>query len=113
MTASDRKWNRMRELYGSGELQRIDQNAYLLCEYDGGINGEGHSGWFSNHRRELEQLRSMYRTVLPNAFYINLCMALEAFGTDREDEVCEIADNWFYSHEQRIIELLNEHAERL
>ena len=80
-----RQWNRLWEMYGSGALRQADHTAYLLCEYDSGINGEGHSGWFFNHRVRLPEWIAKYQSVLPKAFYANLCMAYESCGTDRED----------------------------
>lgn len=105
-----RQWNRLWEMYGSGALWQADHTAYLLCEYDSGINGEGHSGWFFNHRVRLPEWIATYQSVLPKAFYANLCMAYESCGTDREDAICAVADDWFYAHEEQITALIRQRA---
>ena len=48
LTETQKKWNKLWELYESGELANIDYNTFVLCEYESGVNGEGHSGWFFN-----------------------------------------------------------------
>ena len=111
LTETQKKWNKIWELYESGELANIDYNTFVLCEYESGVNGEGHSGWFFNienteGKDEINKFLSALENTLPDHLYDNLVKAFHSYGTENEDDVCESADDYFYEHEQEVIEYL-------
>ena len=40
MSDNQMKWNKLWDLYGSGELAENDYNTFILCDYESGVNGE-------------------------------------------------------------------------
>ncbi len=105
-------------MYGSGELESTDHRTFVLCDYESGVNGEGHSGWFDNTentegKEELNNWLSELEQVLPAHLYDNLYKAFQSYGTEIEDDRCSEADNYFYEHEQEIIDHLQGVANNL
>lgn len=115
LTDEEKSWNKLWELYDNGELDSIDHGIYCLCEYDSGVNGEGHSGFFCNSDNcdTLNDLISTLKTVLPESHRLNLMTAYEAYETDNEDDVCEKADDFFYDNEEDILKILQSFADNL
>ena len=118
LTEAQKKWNKLWEMYGSGELAKTDYNTFVLCEYESGVNGEGHSGWFFNTentegKEAINKSISALENILPAHLYDNLKKAFHSYGTENEDEVCESADDYFYEHEQEVIEYLQGVANNL
>lgn len=118
ITEAQKKWNALWDMYGSGELIKTDYNTFALCDYESGINGEGHSGWFYNTENTegteaTEKIISALKNVLPAHLYENLSKAFDSYGTENEDDVCEAADDHFYEHETEIIDILQAAANRL
>lgn len=115
LTDEEKSLNKLWELYGSGELDDIGHGIYCLCEYDSGVNGEGHSGFFYNSDNcdTLNDLIGTLKTVLPKSHCLNLMAAYEAYETDNEDDVCEKADDFFYDNEEDILEILQSFADNL
>ena len=118
MSDNQMKWNKLWDLYGSGELAENDYNTFLLCDYESGVNGEGHSGWFFNTentegKEAIKKNLSALEEVLPTHLYDNLVEAFRSYGTEEEEGICESADDYFYEHEQEIIEYLQGVANRL
>lgn len=115
LTDEEKSWNKLWELYSNGELDSIDHGIYCLCEYDSGVNGEGHSGFFCNSDNcdTLDDLIGTLKTVLPESHCLNLMAAYEAYETDNEDGVCEKADDFFYENEEDILKILQSFADNL
>ena len=105
-------------MYGSDELEEVDFDTFALCDYESGVNGEGHSGWFFNKestggKEAINRILLALEKTLSAPMYDNLKKAFHSYGTDSEDEVCEAADDFFYEHEQEIIEYLQGIANHL
>ena len=118
LTESQKKLNKLWEMYGSGELERTDHNTFILCDYESGVNGEGHSGWFYNTENTvgieaIHKYLSALEQILPAHLYDNLYKAFQSYGTEKEDDLCEEADNYFYEHEQEVIAYLQGAANNL
>ena len=118
LTQAQQKWNKLWEMYESGELAKTDYNTYLLCEYESGVNGEGHSGWFFNTentegKEAVENRLHVLKQVLPAHLYDNLVKAFQSCGTEKEEDICEEADDYFWEHEQEVIEYLQGAANHL
>lgn len=118
LTEAQKKWNKLWEMYGTGELAKTDYNTFVLCDYDSGVNGEGHSGWFFNientdGKQAINKCVSVLEQVLPTHLYDNLYKAFQSYGTEKEDSLCEAADNYLYEHEQDVIEYLQGAANKL
>ena len=118
MSDNQMKWNKLWDLYGSGELAENDYNTFILCDYESGVNGEGHSGWFFNienteGKEAINKILYALEEVLPTHLYDNLNKAFRSYGTEDEEDICDLADNYFYEHEQVIIEYLQGVANRL
>lgn len=111
LTQEQINWNRVWELYDSGELEQINADIYALCEYESGINGEGHSGFFCNNEDSLHDFEKTLKNILPQKFFEIYLEALRSYETDSEEEVCEMADDYFYSHEQEIIDIIQNFAD--
>ena len=115
LSEAQKKWNKLWEMYGTGELAETDCNTFVLCDYDGGVNGEGHSGWFFNTentegKEAINKYISILEQVLPTHLYDNLN---KSYDTEKEETLCEEADNYFYEHEQEVIEYLQGVANKL
>ncbi len=111
LTEDQKKWNKLWEMYASGELAKTDYNTFALCEYENGVNGEGHSGWFFNMenaegKEAINKSLSALKEILPTHLYNNLNKAFRSYGTEHEEKICESADGYFYEYEQEIIEYL-------
>ena len=118
LTETQKKWNKLWEMYESGELSELDYNTFALCDYESGVNGEGHSGWFFNTentegKEGINKYLSALEQVLPAHLYDNLYKAFQSYGTETEDDLCEEADDYFYEHEQEVIEFLQSVADDL
>lgn len=115
---SQKKWNKLWDIYGSSELAVTDYKTFVLCDYESGVNGEGHSGWFFNTentkgKEALNKYLSALEQVLPAHLYNNLYKAFQSYGTEKEDDLCKEADNYFYEHEKEVIEYLQGIANNL
>ena len=118
LTEAQKKINKLWEMYDSGKLAETDYSTFVLCEYESGVNGEGHSGWFFNienteGKKAINKILSVLEEVLPTHLYENLNKAFRSYGTEDEEDICDLADNYFYEHEQVIIEYLQGVANRL
>jgi len=118
MNISAEKWNRMWDMYASGELAEDKPDIYALCDYDSGVNGEGHSGWFYNTKNTegsegLKNLISALFGILPEHLCDNLEKAIRSYDTEDEDDICEEADDYFYEHEREILAILENYANSL
>ena len=118
LTETQKKWNVLWEMYGTGELSETDFNTFVLCDYETGVNGEGHSGWFFNTentegKEAINKNLSALKKVLPAHLYDNLSKAFLSYGTEDEEDVCESADHYFYKHEQERMDYLQGVANRL
>lgn len=111
LTKEQKRWNKLWEMYDSGELEDINSDIYALCEYESGVNGEGHSGFFCNNEDEMPGFNKSLENILPAQLYDNFCKALNSYETEKEDEICENADDYFYEHEQQIIDILQSFAD--
>lgn len=105
----DRLW----ELYANGELEKRNYEAFVLCEYESGVEGEGHGGYFFNEEGCLESYNEVLKKILPADFYRNYDRAFRALNTESEDVVCEEADEYFYEHEQEILDLAYAYSRKL
>ncbi len=118
LTEAQKKINKLWEMYDSGKLAETDYSTFVLCEYESGVNGEGHSGWFFNienteGKEAINKILYALEEVLPTHLYDNLNKAFRSYGTEDEEDVCDSADNYFYEHEQVILEYLQGVANRL
>lgn len=106
-----KKWNRLWELYGNGER---NDPVFYLCDYDSGINGEGHLCFFENHADCLGKYSEELKKTLPDELYENFDKALRAFERKTEAEkICTEADAYFYEHESDIIKAIQAYANTL
>ena len=105
--------NRLWDTWASGELERSNYEVYVLCNYEAGVNGEGHSGFFFNNEEQLLEYHDILLRLLPPNLNANFEQAFQAYGTDAEEETCEIADSFFYANEQELITILQEYANKL
>lgn len=117
LTESEVKWNKLWELYGNGKW---DNPIFYLCDYESGINGEGHFGFFFNTGNSQENGLQTYcvelRKVFPNDLYDNFNKAYQCWlqGDDEQSEkACNVADEFFYQNENKIIEILQRYANTL
>ena len=111
LTEAQKRINKLWEMYDSGKLAETDYSTFVLCEYESGVNGEGHSGWFFNienteGKKAIDKTLSVLEEVLPTHLYENLNKAFRSYGTEHEEKICESADAYFYEYEQEIIEYL-------
>lgn len=114
----DEKLNRMWELWEIGDVKSPVAN---LMTYEGEVNNGGHSQYFCNVANggnlatEVEAVLSL----LPEPLRENLNRAYAAFlaqddiSDDTNDELFEECDDIFYEHEQLLIDILYEAANRL
>ena len=110
LSEEQKRMNLLWENYASGELEEEDYAIFVLCDYEGGVNGEGHSGFFFNHEENLRKYDGALKSILPDELYANFLRACQSYGTEHEDEVCECADDFFYENEQEIIDILQNYA---
>ena len=107
----NKKWNKLWQLYSDGEW---DDPIFYLCDYDSGINGEGHQDFFANHRDCLDKYNEELKKMLPEDLYLNFFGALQAFRQEEiESDIYEEADDYFFSHEAEIEQILQEYANTL
>lgn len=118
LTDSQKKFNKLWDMYASGDLESSAPGIYALCDYEGGVNGEGHSGWFFNTENSygteaLQALILSLKEILPDDLYDNLNTAFKSYGTEDEEAVCEKADEYYYNSEHRINDILQNYADTL
>ena len=114
MSNTDMLW----EMFASGALEKTAPQIAVLCDYESGVNGEGHSGWLYNTentggKSAVQSRLMLLQAVLPVHLYQNLERAVKAYGTAQEDEICEAADDHFYAHEQEVTAILQAFADTL
>ena len=112
-TLAQQKLNKLWALYDNGELEKQNADIFVLCEYESGINGEGHSGFFFNNEESLSNYREIIARLLPADLRENFERAYQSYGTDTEDDTCDTADSYFYAHEQGLIDILQDYAHTL
>ena len=112
-TLAQQKLNKLWALYDNGELEKQNADIFVLCEYESGINGEGHSGFFFNNEENLSNYHEILVRTLPSDLRENFERAYDSYGTDKEDDICDTADSYFYAHEQSIIDILQDYANQL
>ena len=118
LTEAQKKFNKLWDMYASGELLKAEPRIYALCDYEGGVNGEGHSGWFFNTENSdgteaLQTLILSLNGILSDDLYANLNTAFKSYGTKDEESICEKADEYYYEHEQEIENILQNYADTL
>ena len=112
-TLAQQKLNKLWALYDNGELEKQNADIFVLCEYESGINGEGHSGFFFNNEAHLSDYHETLVRALPADLRDNFERAYQSYGTDAEDDTCDTADSYFYAHEQGLIDILQDYAHTL
>lgn len=112
-TPAQQKLNKLWDLYANGELEKQNADIFVLCEYESGVNGEGHSGFFFNNETHLSDYSKIIVRLLPADLRENFERAYQSYGTDAEDDICDTADSYFYAHEQGVIDILQEFANHL
>ena len=117
LNESEKKWNKLWAMAGK-ELAVCNPHMNDLCDYYSGIMGEGHSGWLfntenSDGKEALSARLVSLKTILPEHLYANLENAVCAYDTDDEDDVCAEADDYFYDHEQEVIDIVQRFADTL
>lgn len=106
-----KKWNKLWELYGN---DKWNDPIFYLCDYDSGINGEGHLCFFENNEDCLCKYSEELKKVMPEELYKNYNRALRAFERNIEAEkICSEADAYFYEHEADIIKVIQSYANTL
>ena len=114
---AQRRMNALWELYDNQKLKSISFYVYCLCDYEAGVGGEGHYGWFFNceetaGKEELKMRIDSLQKILPGHLFSNLEKAYSSYCTKETSEVCEAADEYFYNHEQEVIDILQKHADQ-
>ena len=112
-TPAQQKLNKLWALYDNGELEKQNADIFVLCEYESGVNGEGHSGFFFNNEAHLSDYHEILLRTLPADLRENFEQAYDSYGTDAEDDICDTADSYFYAHEQGVIDILQKYANHL
>lgn len=110
---SEQKYNNLWDLYSNSELDDINHNIYVLCDYESGINGDGHSGFIFNNETCIIDYIDSLKQILPEDLYVNFINAYEAYGSDDESDICDACDQFFYKNEQMVIDILQEYANTL
>ena len=113
---AQRRMNALWELYDNQKLKSISFYVYCLCDYEAGVGGEGHYGWFFNceetaGKEELKMRIDSLQKILPDHLFSNLEKAYSSYCKETP-EVCEAADEYFYNHEQEVIDILQKHADQ-
>ena len=113
---AQRRINALWELYDNQKLKSISFYVYCLCDYEAGVGGEGHYGWFFNceetaGKEELKMRIDSLQKILPDHLFSNLEKAYSSYCKETP-EVCEAADEYFYNHEQEVIDILQKHADQ-
>lgn len=115
---SDRKWNRMWDLWEEG---KVPSPYAELMNYEGEVNNGGHSQYFFNTANcgNLEQEIRTVLAALPAPLYDNLKRAYDAFSSqedicsDENDELFEQCDGVFYKNEGLLLNVLKAYAENI
>ncbi len=111
LTEKEIKWNLLWKKYAEGTL---DKKHFILCDYHGGINGGGHYCFFDNKSDDLLEYVETLKLLLPYEFYRIFYKAYEAYVNDQDVEnMCDLADDYFYKNEQVVIDILQEYADGL
>ena len=112
-TLAQQKLNKLWALYDNGDLEKQNADIFVLCEYESGVNGEGHSGFFFNNEAHLSDYNEILLRTLPADLREYFELAFVSYVTDTEDDICETSDSYFYAHEQGVIDILQEFANHL
>lgn len=127
LTQEEKNWNLLWDKYAANAL---DKPCELLCDYHSGVNGGGHYCFFDNNEQELDEYDEALRLLLPaeffavyetacNAYRAEWCHAADNENTSGNDmaidtnTACDRADEYFYAHEDIVINLLQAYANEL
>lgn len=113
LSENEMKWNKLWDLYSNSTW---NNPIFYLCDYDSGINGEGHFCFFDNKGNEMKTYVEELKKVLPENLFDNFNKAYQIWlrGNDEQTEKhCEVADDFFYQNENTIIEILQQFANTL
>ncbi len=123
LTQEEKNWNMLWDRYADDAL---DPRYQILCDYHSGINGGGHYCFFDNNEQELDEYTEVLQSLLPGKFfavYNTACNAYKAewchAAVDEDataidtNTACDIADEYFYAHEDIVIDLLQAYANEL
>lgn len=107
------KYNKLWNLYTSGELDDLNHNMYVLCDYEGGVNGEGHSGFMFNNENCITDFIDSLKQILPEDLYNNFIKAYESYESEKKSYICEACDQYFFENEQIVLDIIQEYANTL
>ena len=118
LTAEERKWNKLWEMWEVGEAPAPYAQ---LMEYEGEVNNGGHSQYFFNTANcgDLKAEVDTILSILPEPLQGNLKRGYEAFAAqediadDENEDLFEECDDVFYEHEQLLIDILKTFSETL
>lgn len=116
LSGQSKKWNKLWSLYAEGKLEEIP---FLLCNYYSGVMGEGHGIFMFNIENQvysnymITDYVEKLKGILSEGLYNNLTYAVNAFKTKKEVNICSLADDYFYEHEEEFIEILKRYADDL
>ncbi len=113
LSSADKNWNALWEKYGNGELEEYNKGIFALCDYDSGVNGGGHSGFFCNNEDNLQFYYDELGKILPADLFLNFKKAFQSYDTESEEEMCNKADDCFYENEQLILDILQYFANKM
>lgn len=115
---AEQKLNRMWDLWAIGDLKGPYAS---LMTYESEVNNGGHSQYFFNvaNGSDLAAEVEAVLSVLPEPLRENLKRGYTAFAAqqdicdDNNDDLFEECDNIFFEHEQCLIDILQETAQKL
>ncbi|MDE7395871.1 MAG: hypothetical protein K2M95_07120 [Clostridiales bacterium] len=112
LTEKEKKWNLLCDKYADGSLE---ENYFILFDYHAAINGEGHHCFFDNKSQNLTHYVNTLKTLLPNDFFAEFFKAYTAYISDDSniENICDLADAYFYENENLIIDILQAYADSL
>ncbi len=106
-----RQWNAMWDQYADGVLPPPYQ---ALCEYESGVQGEGHALFFDNNEEELSSLLPTLQAILPASLWENLQTAYQKYlRADESMGWFEEHDVFYYEREGLVHAILSDYAKTI
>ena len=108
-------WNKMWDMWSENKLPLPLSE---LLTYDSEVNNGGHYQYFDSlgYISDVKKSVAIVKKLLPLGLKLNLAKAYRAYVKSLKeidvDEIMEKCDNYYYSKESAIENLLNKHANK-
>lgn len=103
-------WNILWDNWSNGKLEEPYAS---LRTYSSGINGDGHHCFFDNEEENVEIILKELKKLLSKEFIFTINKAYKAHKNDNNvEDNYDIADDYFYVHEEEINNVLQEYADK-